>query len=128
MLMSDLVLSWGADLAVGSTGDLATVGESSLGQQRVLRRLLTNPDDYVWHPDYGAGLAAFIGSTVAVAQIQAIIQSQLGKEPAVAPSPAPVVAVTAGPSGGQFNSVSASVQYMDADSAQLQQVNLAVGG
>ena len=57
--MSDISHQWGSDLSIGPTGDFALVSGAILGQQRVLRRLLTNPGDYIWHPDYGAGLAEF---------------------------------------------------------------------
>jgi hypothetical protein len=46
--MSDLAHQWGSDLEFGPTGDLAVLGGSALGQQRVLRRLLTSPLDYIW--------------------------------------------------------------------------------
>ena len=55
-----------------------------LGQQRVLRRLLTSPGDYIWQLDYGAGLARFIGQPVNPLQIKAVIRSQIFKEAAVA--------------------------------------------
>lgn len=55
--MPDLSHQWGSDLLIGPTGDLATASGTELGQQRVLRRLLTNASDYIWHLGYGAGLA-----------------------------------------------------------------------
>ncbi len=55
--MYDLSHQWGDDLTVGPTGDMALVTGSVFGQQRVLRRLMTNPGDYIWQLDYGAGLA-----------------------------------------------------------------------
>ena len=59
--MPDLAHEFGADLQAGPTGDLALADGAALGRQRVLRRLLTNPGDYIWHPTYGAGLARFVG-------------------------------------------------------------------
>ena len=58
--MHDIAHQWGSDLLTSSVGDLASVSGPLLGQQRVLRRLLTNPGDYIWQLDYGAGLARFI--------------------------------------------------------------------
>ena len=46
--MPDLAHQFGADLVAGATGDLAVVDGPALGRQRVLRRLLTNPGDYIW--------------------------------------------------------------------------------
>ena len=33
---------------ISSSGDISVVSGPLLGQQRVLRRLLTNPGDYIW--------------------------------------------------------------------------------
>ena len=60
--MQDAALIWGGDLGAGNTGDIALASGTILGQQRILRRLLTNPGDYIWHTEYGAGLAQFVGS------------------------------------------------------------------
>jgi hypothetical protein len=124
--MSDLALLWGTDLIVGPTGDLGVTTGAALGQQRVIRRLMTNSGDYVWHPTYGAGLAAFVGSPSAADQIQAVILSQVGMETAVASSPAPIVSVTA-EQGGQSDVVTADVQYVDASTDQTQQLGIVTG-
>ena len=60
-MASDLAHWFGQDLNVAASGDLLTVDGTAKGQQRVLRRLLTNPGDYIWEPTYGAGLASKIG-------------------------------------------------------------------
>jgi hypothetical protein len=64
----------GNDLLVDATGDIATSDGSQLGQERVLRRLFTNPGAYIWHLQYGAGLARFLGRPMAAARIRAVIQ------------------------------------------------------
>jgi len=46
--MVDVQHRWAGDLAVTATGDLAVVTGGPLGTERVLRRLLTNPADYIW--------------------------------------------------------------------------------
>jgi len=97
--MPDLSASWGADLSVGPTGDLATVDGIDLATQRVIRRLLTNPGDLWFHPEYGAGLPALIGQAVPVAKITGLIRSQLFLEASVARDPDPVISVTPYPSG-----------------------------
>jgi phage baseplate assembly protein W len=122
--MTDLSHQWGADLAVGPTGDLATADGSLLGQQRVLRRLLTNPGDYIWQLDYGAGLGRFIGKPVNAGQIQAAIRSQIFKETAVARTPEPTINVSLGPAGV----VAVDIRYVDATSGQTQILSFTVGG
>ncbi len=122
--MTDLSHQWGADLAVGPTGDLATADGSLLGQQRVLRRLLTNPGDYIWQLDYGAGLGRFIGKPVNAGQIQAAIRSQIFKEAAVARTPEPTINVNLGPAGV----VAVDIRYVDAMSGQTQILSFTVGG
>ena len=106
---SDLDHDFGGDLTLGPTGDLASVSGMILGQQRVLRRLLTNAGDYIWQLDYGAGLPATIGAPVAAAAIEGLVRSQIFLETAVARSPAPSIAVQA--SGGL---VSLRIGYTDA--------------
>ena len=121
--MPDIWHQFGADLAVGATGDLAMAQGDVLGQQRVLRRLLTNPGDYIWAPDYGAGLARFVGGTVDAAQIQAVIRSQIFREAAVAQVPAPVIEVQADGAGGVY----VQLRYADALSGATQVLAFSVG-
>ena len=45
--MYDIFHEWGSDLVVGSGGDLALASGSAVVSQRVCRRLLTNPGDYI---------------------------------------------------------------------------------
>lgn len=109
--MSDVQMNWADDISLAPTGDLATVSGPELGTERVLRRLLTNPGDYVWHPNYGAGLARFVGQPADPAAIQALILAQMLLEPAVAAVPEPVILVQSDPGG------TLSVQIRYADSA-----------
>jgi hypothetical protein len=111
--MADLFHWWDQDLEAGPTGDLFTVEGTSLGQQRVLRRLLTSPGSYIWHPEYGAGLPAYIGSTADVSSIEALIRAQMFLEASVAQDPAPVVTASEIPSG-----VFVQIQYVDADTGK----------
>ena len=97
--MSDLSHQWGSDLLIGPRGDLATASGTQLGQQRVLRRLLTNLDDYIWQLTYGAGLARLIGQPGSAVAIGALIRSQIFKEAAVARTPEPVIDVQVSPDG-----------------------------
>ena len=114
--MPDLSHLWGTDLSVGPTGDLALAAGPLRGQQRVLRRLLTNPGDYIWQPGYGAGLGQFVGRPGVEAQIRAIIRSQMLQEAAVAHAPEPVIEVQSGPDGAAY----VHVRYADAESGETQ--------
>lgn len=121
--MLDLSHVWSSDLSANSGGDLATVTGSEVGQQRVLRRLLTNPGDYIWQPDYGAGLGSYVGEPVSPATIAATIRSQMYKEASVAHDPEPVIDVQAGPGG----TVYVHIRYADTDTGNGQVLTFSVG-
>jgi hypothetical protein len=57
----DAYLNFGQDLQLSSTLDLLMADGSTLSEQRIIRRLMTNPLDYIWYPEYGAGIASYIG-------------------------------------------------------------------
>lgn len=94
----DIYHYWGNDIVTSPTGDLQVVDGITKGQQRILRRLLTNPGDYIYHPSYGAGLARFIGQALTVSkysEIKGLITSNLYLEACVSRNPAPVVTLSA---------------------------------
>ena len=122
--MPDVFHQFGSDLVSGPTGDLAVASGSAAGQQRVLRRLLTNPGDYIWQPTYGAGLGQFVGQPVSPAQIRAVIRSQIFKEAAVARTPEPVIDVSADP-GGTFY---VHIRYADAATGATQTLSFSMNG
>lgn len=121
--MPDLSHLYGNDLVVAAGGDLATVDKTILGQQRVLRRLLTNPGDYLWNPGYGAGLAQFVGQPASAARIRSVIRSQIFQESVVARTPEPVIDVQASPNG----TVTALVSYADSTTGETQVLSFTVG-
>jgi hypothetical protein len=125
--LADLDHFIGADLAPSGSGDLQAATGTLRGQQRVLRRLLTNPGDYIFHPEYGAGLPRYVGETADVPKIKALVQGQMLLEDAVARSPAPVVTVSpiASADGGGF---AISIRYVDAPSGQPVTLSFNVGG
>jgi phage baseplate assembly protein W len=113
--LSDLYHYFGTDLSPSNTGDLLTVTAITRGQQRVLRRLLTNPGDYIFQPEYGAGLAQWIGANADLAAMRALIRGQMLLEPSVAVQPEPDVSVLpiANQAGGGF---AVAISYTDAPS------------
>lgn len=118
--MADIAHVVGSDLTVGPTGDLAVVDLSDWTQQRVLRRLLTNPGGYIWQLTYGAGLPVMVGTTVSAQQITAIIRRQMSLETAVLQQPEPVVVMQKGQPGTVF----ATVSYQDAQTGVSQILNV----
>ncbi|HUB48679.1 MAG TPA: hypothetical protein VMB73_27185 [Acetobacteraceae bacterium] len=124
--MGDVDHQWGSDLSFGPTGDVAVVSGAAMGQERVLRRLLTNPLDYIWQPTYGAGLAAFVGSPTNSTRIQSVIRSQIFKETTVARDPEPTINISINP-GGSTGDVYVQVFYVDAPTGQTQVMTFSVG-
>lgn len=122
--MADASLAFGADFATGPSGDLAAVSGSELGRQRVLRRLLTNPGDYIWAPTYGAGLGRFVGQPTSAPRIRAVVRGQIFKEAAVARSPEPVIEVEAGRDGTTV----VRIRYADADTGETQTLGFSIEG
>lgn len=123
--MYDLFLAMGSDLSLSATGDIALVKGAEATQQRILRRLLTNGGDYIWHLEFGAGLASFVGQTVSVSRINAAIRGQIFKEKTVARTPEPVIDVQI-PSSGPTSTVFTQIQYTDASNRQTQLLSFSV--
>jgi phage baseplate assembly protein W len=121
--MPDLFHFYGSDLVVGPGGDLATADSTQFGQQRVLRRLLTNPGDYLWNPTYGAGLAQFVGQPANAARIRSVIRGQIFQENAVARSPEPAIDVTA----DDIGTVTVQIRYADSATGETQVLSFTVG-
>ena len=111
-MINDIHHFWSDDLAPGNTGDLLLVSGTKRSQQRILRRLLTNPGDYVFHPDYGAGLPQWVGRTMDVGQITALIRSQVLLEDSVAKSPTPQI--TVGQLSTDNTGLAVTIAYNDA--------------
>lgn len=114
--MPELFHVWGNDLALAANGDLLLADATTRGIQRVLRRLLTNPNDYIFHvasptaPAYGAGLPAKVGQTLNNRAIAGIIRAQIFLEESVARTPEPIITVTQPVPG----TVNCSLKYNDA--------------
>jgi hypothetical protein len=124
--MITIVCDWGADLSVGPSGDINVTIVQANVQQRVVRRLLTNPGDYIWHTNYGAGLGGYVGKPYSPGNIDGAILNQLQLEPLVAATPAPTVQInqsTTGPSA----TISVTVQYQVAGTSAENSVVLGLG-
>lgn len=122
--LCDIDHYFGADLNLSSNGDLAPSEGLSRSQQRILRRLLSNPRqvsangdilpaDYMWHPEYGAGLPRYIGQTLRPGVIEAAIRGQLLQEDSVARTPNPVISVAVLQDG-----IGVSIRYTESGSQQ----------
>jgi hypothetical protein len=122
--MVDASLIWAEDLTVSATGDIGTVSEPQLTEQRVLRRLLTNTQDYLWQPTYGAGLAAFVGTPCDPAAIEAVIRGQLQDEQSVVQTPEPSVLVDSDNNGN----VLATLRYVDSTAATSTTLTFSIQG
>ncbi|MGH8218987.1 MAG: phage tail protein [Steroidobacteraceae bacterium] len=124
MALSDLDHTWGADLSASNTGDLATVSGSLRGQQRVLRRLMTNaadpvlglPPDYIWEPEYGESLPRLIGQLGQAQEIASRCRSGMAKEAVVSQSPAPQITVIA--TAADPTAYEVSLAYVDAPTGE----------
>jgi hypothetical protein len=62
-------------------------------QQRVLRRLLTNPKGYIFHLGYGAGVPQYVGAVLNLAEVKTRISGQMQLEASVIKTPGPDVTV-----------------------------------
>ncbi len=114
--MQDAALMWSSDYIPGPTGDIGLLDGTLLGQQRVLRRLLTNPGDYLWQPDYGAGLGQFIGTPLDVLAVVSAIRREIFKEAAVSPLPEPLIEAVQASDG----TVVIDIRYVDSTTGDTQ--------
>ena len=121
--MTDASLVWSGDLSVSSTGDISVVDGPDLTQQRVLRRLLTNKNDYIWQPTYGGGLGQYVGQPENELVIEGTIRKQMFSEAAIASQPEPIVSTDYYTDG----SVIVSITFVDAPSKTSQTLTFAVG-
>lgn len=116
--LNDLFHYWGTDLTASASGDLLSVSGTERGRQRVLRRLLTNPAtddapaDYIFQPEYGAGLPRFLGSPIDKQKIVAACLAQMLLEDSVAKTPAPIVTISQ--IGSDNTAFSVAIAYNDA--------------
>ena len=122
--MTEISHRWGADLGLSASGDLALASGAEAAEQRILRRLLTNPGDYIWHPDYGAGLGRFVGQPADPQRIAAVARRQVLLEDSVARIPEPRVSVRVERTG----EVLLNIEWTFAESGQRVSTSATVTG
>lgn len=116
--MYDLFHYVGTDLSVSPSGDLLPVTGTERRKQKILRRLITNPGELVFHPEYGAGLGQKVGESVNINEWKALILGQMKLEDCVARSPEPTVTLNL-----IDNGVDVYVKYTDAVSGTAEFLN-----
>jgi len=126
--MPDLSHQWGSDLSLSPTGDLALADGPDLTRQRVLRRLLTNQGDYIWHLDYGAGLPGFVGQPDNSPGIAALVRGQIFREPGVSQAPEPVISVSPTLGNGPTSGLALSLRYADSGTQTTQSLSFTMEG
>ena len=120
-MLADIAHWWGNDINAAANADILTVTGDTRSQQRVFRRLMTNPADdannlpadYPTHPDYGAGLPRYVGSLATADEIAAVCIGQMILEDSVARLPPPTATVKRIADG-----LSVSLAYYDAVSGE----------
>jgi hypothetical protein len=120
--MADVSHTYGQDLVVSANGDLLTADSVDLSEQRILRRLFTNPTDYIWHPKYGAGLPQKIGDPFDVASIESLVAGQMYLETSVVRTPPPDVEVQSFPNG-----MFVDITYTESDTNEPVTLSFPVG-
>ena len=109
--MSDISHTFGYDLDISDTGDLAIVSGSNIGKQRITRRLCTNPGDYIFWTDYGAGLPQRIGNADTLSDLTSVILEQMKMEASISQSPTPSIKMYTLTDGTK----KISIQYSDSN-------------
>ena len=81
---------YGGDVSFAN-GDLVTSDVDIETQQKIIRALLTNDGDYLWH-SYGVGVGACVGDTSnKLSQLKGVCIAQVQSVEGVASSPIPSV-------------------------------------
>ncbi len=78
-------------LQVAADGDYRTIEDKEALEQALLRRLVTSPGEYAFHPDYGAGVRRAVnrsGSRAQLTQLRNLVLTQLRADERVRAVPA----------------------------------------
>lgn len=108
----DFLAPFGEDIQIGPGPDIGLAGEITADFtfvdsqleliQRIIRRLLTNPGEWIPFPSYGGGLRRWVNEQLSfqnILSIKAVIIQQVMQEPDVAGIPSPVVDLATLPNG-----------------------------
>lgn len=112
------------DIELSTSGDLQTIDSVVMGQQRILRRLLTVPGTYIFHPTYGAGIQLFVGqplNTPNYQKILGLILTQMQLEESVSKSPSPQISLQI-----ISNGIFVNINYTDAGTSTPQVLTFTV--
>ena len=101
---------WGNDIGISSAGGLQKATGSARSHQRVLRRLMTAPGTYIFHPEYGGGLGSWVGGKIQIPKLKATIMEQLYLEESVSRTPVPVIEMTQ-----NFRTLHVRITYVESD-------------
>ena len=107
--MPDIAHWHGGDIGVDARGDILLADGIDLSNQRIVRRLMTNIGEYIWHLDYGASVPSRVGDVLDLDAVTAVILSQMFLEASVSRDPAPEIKVSE-----ILNGVFVSIKYIDA--------------
>ena len=131
--MPDINQLWSGDLSPSASGDLSTVDGDTLTQQRIIRRLMTRGfqasgvnlpaevGEYIFHPEYGAGVEQRVGGALDVNVISSVINRQLYLEQTVARTPPPKITIAP-----FLNGVTVSILYYATATGQQQRLSFDV--
>lgn len=112
----DIYHYYGLDVALNTQGDLRSCTARERTQQRIIRRLTTNPGDYIRHPEYGAGLGRYIGATLSPAlegEIKSLITAQILLEDSVAKTPATQITLAS-----KLDTLTCTIIYTEAETKE----------
>lgn len=85
------------DIELNTNASIRLTSGEEESNQRILRRLLTAAESYIWHTNYGAGLPAYVGQNLTPAlarQIKGVIKTQMFLEQTVQRSPEPKISLS----------------------------------
>ena len=120
--MADVFHDWGQDLQTTATGDLLSVDSTQRSEQRIIRRLMTIEEDYIFHPEYGGSVPLQIGRAVDPLLIQGICHGQMLLEDTVSRLQVPSVDVEGRPDGTLFT----LIKYVESETNQQLELSFEV--
>lgn len=115
----------GSDIKYDVTNSILTVDGTDKTEQRIMRRLMTNPGDYFWHPKFGVGLPARVGTNLTspiISAMRADCISQIAQTDGVAAFPAPTVAIQQ----TGINEITVTIGYTDSTTNESRVISFTI--